>query len=144
MGGSELADLSSSGATPSELAAMPGLASRVAERGYQRPTTKIKTFREMVCGDEGDDFVCGYPMYMDRKTEEPFVLELYRAKNQAAKDLITQRLRHNALTIVRHMIREKAKPNKMHYPLPVEAVAPLPMDPIGRHRARRWRWSYFL
>ena len=27
--------------------------------------------------------VCGYPMYKDSKTEEPFVLELYRARGAA-------------------------------------------------------------
>jgi len=28
--------------------------------------------------------VCGYPMYKDSKTKEPFVLELYRARGAAA------------------------------------------------------------
>ncbi|CAK8998879.1 unnamed protein product [Durusdinium trenchii] len=77
----------------------------------------------MLCGDEGDDFVCGYPMYTDSKTAEPYVLELYRAHGAAAKDLISNRLRHNALTILRHMVRKKAKPDMMHYPLPIQAEA---------------------
>ncbi|CAK9007454.1 unnamed protein product [Durusdinium trenchii] len=65
-------------------------------------STKMSSrFQEMLCGDEGDDFVCGYPMYTDSKTAEPYVLELYRAHGAAAKDLISNRLRHNALTILR-------------------------------------------
>ena len=98
-------------------------------------------FQEMVCGDEGDDFVCGYPMYADSKTKEPLVLELYRARGAAAKDLITNRLRHNALTILRHMVRERAKPDMMHYPLPVQAMAPFvaPMDTRTRSK-----WHRFL
>ncbi|CAE6966189.1 unnamed protein product [Symbiodinium sp. CCMP2592] len=67
--------------------------------------------------------VCGYPLYVDSKTHEPFVLELYRAKGGSAKDLITSRLRHDALTILRQLMREKEKPGKMHYPSPLPPLA---------------------
>ena len=76
----------------------------------------------MICGDEGDDFaarstcfllysteVCGYPMYADSKTREPYVLELYRARGAAAKDLLTNRLRHNALSILRPLLKERKR-----------------------------------
>ncbi|CAE7390522.1 THUMPD2 [Symbiodinium natans] len=97
-----------------------------------------KTTTEMVCADDEEDFVCGYPLYVDSKTREPFVLELYRAKGAAAKDLVSNRLRHDALTILRGLTRERAKPNMMHYPLPLQAMAPLALPPVPRLPLGRW------
>mmetsp|Transcript_39443 Transcript_39443/g.70560 ORF Transcript_39443/g.70560 Transcript_39443/m.70560 type:complete len:129 (-) Transcript_39443:27-413(-) len=105
-------------------------------------TSRMKTFREMICADDEDDFVCGYPLYVDSKTREPFVLELYRARGAAAKDLVTNRLRHDALSILRRMIRERSKPDMMHYPEPLQACAPLLSAPAFRPKRRHQRSGF--